>query len=738
MWEVPPSKRRSVGKRVAAVLLALLAAPLVWVVLAPFLYWRAAGEFLDYRPTEPSRLYGRAAGDEPAPLLATYYGPQKRERRTVRLERLPESLVQAVLAAEDDAFFVHRGLSFTSILRAAWVNMAAGEIRQGGSTITQQLARNLYLTRERTWGRKHREALLSLALEMRFSKRRILEAYLNEAYFGQRGAQLVGVGAAAHAYFGKSAEQLTLAESALLAGMIRSPGDYAPTEHPERARARRNLVLERLAKLGWIDRPTAAAAAASPIALAADHEPSPQAFGYFADLAAGEARRRFGIENLADAGYTLHSTLVVADQRHAETAIAAGLAGLARGGRGAAPQAALVSIDPADGSILAYVGGRDYRESPFDRAGNARRQAGSAFKPVVFAAALAAGSGPADLLLDSPIVVKLQGSEWRPRNDDGGFHGPVSLRAALERSLNIPTVRLALGAGLESISTLAARLGCTSPPADGPSLALGAIDVTPLELAGVYATLAAGGMRRAPHALRDVVDGNGVELRELASEAPERALDEDTAFLVTSLLQGVIDHGTGHGVRRRGLKDPLAGKTGTSDGGRDAWFAGYSAQRAAVVWVGHDDNRPSELSGSKAALPIWADFMGAVRPPEGHAAPEPPPGVVREEIDPETGHLATAHCPRRQGEYFYLSRAPLFACPLHSAPFGIDEAVAANYFPPSPPAPAAGESVIFLGDGSAGTLSWMALKAPRGRAPAEPPRRETTPYVLFANSQSPE
>jgi penicillin-binding protein 1B len=377
----------------------------------------------------------------------------------------------------------------------------------------------------------------------------------------------------------------------------------------------------------------------------------------------------------------------------------------------------LVSLDPSDGAILAYVGGRDYLTSSFDRAAQAKRQAGSAFKPVVFAAALAAGANPTDQLMDSPIMVAMGGDSWRPHNDDGAFRGVVSVRESLERSLNIPAVRLALATGTESVAALATRMGFASDIETSPSLALGTVDVSPLELATAYATLAAGGVRHAPHGLTRVVDARGVLLPGTETPAPARALDPDTTFLVTAMLQGVLVRGTGGGVRRAGLTDPLAGKTGTSDEGRDAWFAGYSPERAAVVWVGRDDNSPAKLSGSRHALPIWTHFMRAVRPAGGYPPPLMPEGVVSAEVDPATRYLATPYCPQRSRDFFYASRVPVFQCPLHGGP------MLANALPLGTPqlqpavltaaAPGANRIVILTGGAApADNASWIAMPPP--------------------------
>ena len=605
------------------------------------------------------------------PLLASYYGPDRRERRPVELDELPETLVHALLAAEDASFFHHPGLSLSGMARAAWTNLLGGEVRQGGSTLTQQLAKNLFLSHDRTLGRKLREVVLALLIELRYDKRAILAAYLNEIYWGASGSvNLMGVGAASWVYFGKSAERLTLCESAVLAGMIASPGSYSPVAHPQAARARRDWVLGRMAELGWLAAERAGQEMARPLCVD-PHSLVVRQAAYFADAAALEAERRFGVGPLADAGYVLLSTLRSADQQAAEEALAWGLVSLEKGwenrGSGSGPlQAALVSLDPRSGALLAYVGGRDYGASQFDRASQARRQAGSAFKPVVYAAAFEEGyATPSTLLEDAPLTVALAGSEWSPRNADADYRGWVSARTALEESLNVPTARLALEVGLRRVVETARRMGVSSRLQPVPALALGAFEVTPVELATVYATLAAGGVRRELYGLRGVLDREGRPVTARALRPPQRALSEETAYFLVSMLQGVLERGTGASARLQGVTDPLAGKTGTTNGRRDSWFVGLSPDRTTLVWVGYDDNSRTRLSGARAALPIWGRFTWAVRPAGGYPRFAPPAGIVTAVIDPRTGELATDLCPRVMTEVFRRGEVPAAVCHLH-------------------------------------------------------------------------
>ncbi len=605
------------------------------------------------------------------PLVASYYGPDLRERRPVGLDELPEDLILAVLAAEDAEFLEHTGLSLKSILRAAWVNLSAREVRQGGSTLTQQLVKNLYLTHERRLARKLREAVLAVIIELRFEKREILQAYLNEIYWGRSGSvNLMGVGAAAWAYFGKDPGSLTLAESALLAGMIQSPSYLSPLQHPEAARKRRDAVLGRLVQLLWVTHERADAASKEPIRVTAEPLVARRA-PYFADAVEEEAAQRFGIDSLRDAGYVLHSTLRLEDQRQAEEAVGWGVEALEdgweKGRKTATPlQAALISVDPQSGGILAYVGGRDYGTSQFDRVTQARRQAGSAFKPVVYAAAFERHvAHPASLIEDAPLTVQLAGQRWSPQNSDGKYRGLVSARAALEQSLNVPTARLANRIGLERIVDLAQRLGIRRHLDPFPALALGAMEVTPIEMATVYATFAAAGRRPTLHGLVAAYDREGRPVSGQPIPPGTPALSEDVAYLVTNVLQGVLDRGTGRGARVQGLEDALAGKTGTTNDRRDSWFAGYSPDRATLVWVGYDDNQETRLSGARAALPIWARFSFKARPTGGYPAFARTPGVVAVWIDPTTGGLATTRCPAIHGELFLRDFVPVGVCPNH-------------------------------------------------------------------------
>jgi penicillin-binding protein 1B len=590
--------------------------------------------------------------------------------RPLRLADAPFTLINAVLAAEDHRFFEHRGIDARGLFRAAWANLRAGRVTQGGSTITQQLVKNRLLDARRTLARKLDEAWLAALVEWRYSKPQILEAYLNEIYLGQRGALAVrGVGAAARSYFGKEVHQLTLAESATLAGMLRAPNGYSPAVDPARSRARRNVILGRMHELGVISEAQREAASREPMRV----QPATtggQVAPYFTDHVRLELEQRLGDEIAGSAGARVFTSLDVALQRAAEEAVARGLERLEqrvprlrRAEPGARLQAALVALDPATGRIRALVGGRDYQASQFNRATRARRQPGSAFKPLVYLAALRGLQGdrpaftPASLVDDTPVTLTVDGQPWTPRNYEDRYEGRVTVRRALEQSLNAATVRLAQAVGPAAVVDTARALGVVSPLAPVPALALGAFEVTPLELAAVYVPLAAGGLRPdSPTAVEHAWDGGGDAI-DLERREPAAVISPAEAYLMTSLLEGVLTSGTGAGA---GLpaRGALAGKTGTTNDGRDAWFVGYSTRLVTAVWVGFDDNEPHGLGGAQAALPIWVEFMRHAA--EAYATPAftVPGGITHVNVDPTTGKQANRFCPLVAREVFLAGTEP--------------------------------------------------------------------------------
>ena len=603
------------------------------------------------------------------PLITSYYGDTLHEKRPVQIDHTPEHVLGAILAAEDANFYRHPGVSIRGIVRALIANVRGGEVQQGGSTITQQVVKNLFLTHDRRMGRKIQEAILATFVELRYTKREILEAYLNESYWGRSGkVNLVGLGAASHAFFGKAPQRLTVVEAATLAGVIPSPNKLSPLRHPEAAREVRDHVLNRMVRTGFLDEELLQAALDSPLITAPPASELNRA-RYAADAAAAEVADRFGISDLRQGGFQVLTTLSLEDQIAAEEALEWGLASLEEGfqnDKQEVLQGTIASVDPRDGRILAYVGGRNYRQSQFDRFRLAKRQAGSSFKPLVYAAAFAERTAtPTSELEDTPIEVAYDGQTWQPQNDDGDFRGPVTVREALERSLNVPTVELSLSVGLDRIIEWARALGIESPLKKVPSIALGALEVTPREMLTAYSTLASGGKRPTLHLVEAVLDSEGRALEGRAIRRPEQTIEPGVAYLTTSLMEGVLDRGTARRARRDGLRDPVAGKTGTTNERRDNWFIGYAPDRATLVWVGYDESVPTRLSGSRAALPIWTRFMYRRRPPGGYSMFLPPEGVVSLTVDPMTGGLATSVCPNTVTEVYLEDNAPSDMCELH-------------------------------------------------------------------------
>ncbi len=502
-------------------------------------------------------------------------------------------------------------------------NVRAGGIVQGGSTITQQLAKNLFLSAERSPLRKVREAAIASVLEARYDKAAILDAYLNEIYLGQDGGRAIhGVGAAARFYFGKPVGRLSVAESALLAGMIHAPNRTNPLRHERLARRRRNLVLDLMAEQGRISRKTADGGKKARLATRPHPEPVLDA-RYFRDLALTSVRG-----NLPARGGAVYTTIDPALQGAAVRAVREGLARF----RSPDAQAALVAIDPRTGEVLALVGGRDYGQSQFNRAVEARRQPGSAFKPIVLLTALQrdGGRGPAFTLAsrveDEPFAVGRGATRWEPTNYDGQFRGEVTLREATEQSLNVPFARIGVEVGPERIAAMARRLGIESPIRPVPSIALGSSEVTLLELVRAYGVFATGGRLAATRTVLGRGPVGGAAPARLEVEGVP-VIDPPAAYLVTSALEGVIARGTGRGLSMSDRFGSLAGKTGTSNGWRDAWFVAYSPSIVVGVWVGFDDGRSIGLTGGDAALPIVARFLDRTEPDDRWASFPVPDGI---------------------------------------------------------------------------------------------------------------
>lgn len=615
-------------------------------------------------------------------LIAAYYDQAWEERDLVRLDEVPNHLIDAVLAAEDHRFYRHGGVDPRSLLRAVWVNLRAGAIVQGGSTLTQQLVKNFYLDQSRTLSRKLNEIFMATLLDLRYPKDTILEAYLNEIYFGQSGTMgIYGIGQASRFYFGKQAQELTLGESALLAGIIKSPNIYSPFHDPKRAAARKAHVLDRMLKLDMINPEAYRNALEESIPSSAPVQQERFA-PYFVDYVRQQLVERYAPDVLTSEGLRIFTTMDTQYQRAAETDLSKGLRGLEaayphlrRDDPSAMLQGTLIAVQPQTGQIKAMVGGRNYSVSQFNRAVQARRQPGSLFKPFVYAAALAEavtpeGSPytPATLIEDSPISLPSPDGVWSPQNYDKIFHGPVTVQTALENSMNAATVRLADSIGTERVIAMAESMGIRSPLKNVPSLALGTSEVVPLEIALAYGTIANGGIRVEPIAVKEVVSADGHVLERRTLEMTP-ALTPQQAYLLTTLLEGVVERGTGRGVVNRGFTRPVAGKTGTTSNYKDAWFLGFTPDLLGLVWVGFDAGPAGEsssadlkLTGSQAALPIWTDFMKRATAGRPVSRFPVPPGIVFETIDPASGLISSPDCPNGIREAFIQGTEPQYRC----------------------------------------------------------------------------
>ncbi len=561
------------------------------------------------------------------------------KRSLTALDRVPRYLTLAVLATEDQDFRSHWGVDVKGLARAVVHNLLAMDFVEGASTITQQLAKNLFLSPDKTLTRKLQEALLALQLERRYTKDEILERYLNLIYYGS-GAY--GASMAARTFFGKPLGELSLAQCALIAGMPKSPSRYSPLVNPERAKARRDVVLAQMRDLRWISPEEYAKAVAEPVRTAPALGSGPKA-GYFVEEVRQVLMHELGAQALYQGGLTVRTTLSWDLQQAARKAVDQGLAEVrnrvaARGGNPEEVQAALVCQDPATGEILALVGGTDHSKKPFDRATRARRQPGSAFKPLVYALAIENGMDQDARILDAPVVFPggPGHGDWAPENYSGTWEGDVCLRRALADSLNVPAVRLAQEVTPDAIVRLARDMGIRSPLSPNLSLALGTSEVTLVELTAAYAVFPGQGRWTEPYGVLSVSDRMG---RTLFSPRPKKraVLDEKTAAVLVDMLEAAIREGTGREASRLGV--PVAGKTGTTQDCRDAWFVGFTPKMVAGVWVGRDDGAPlgPRETGARAALPIWLAFMESALGDRSHGDFPEPPGLEHRNMDPVTG-----------------------------------------------------------------------------------------------------
>jgi penicillin-binding protein 1B len=630
----------------------------------------SSGRASDYAEIEPQ-------------LITNLFDSTRQKRRIVAFDELPKNLVNAVLAAEDKRFYQHGALDLVRVFGAAFYDLNQGRKAQGASTIDMQVARTFFFTTRRVWSRKLKEALMAFEIDQRFSKQEIFELYADDVYLGNRGTfSIRGFGEAANAYFGKDARDLNLGECAFLAGIIRAPNRYSAAEHHlDRAIDARNRVLNEMADDGFVSRADANEAKDEELKFV----PAGAASGsapYFVDMVKDHLLSRLSQSDLEDESFRIYTTLDPRLQEAASEAVTLEMKDVdkllarreaiwkKRGETVPQVQCALVAMDPQTGEIRALVGGRNYGESQLNHA-LAHRQPGSVFKPFVYAAAFDnAVQGlqpivtPATTVDDVPTTFDFDGKEYTPNNYQEEFYGTVTVHDALMHSLNVATVKVAEMIGYQRVVDVARQMGLGTNIQATPAMALGAYEMTPINVAAAYTPFATDGTRAEPLFIRSVVTSDG-RVEEQNNPQTRAVLDPRVAFLTTSMMEDVINHGTGYTVRLMGFNAPAAGKTGTS---HDGWFAGYTSNLICVVWVGFDDNRDLGLSGSQSAAPVWADFMKrAVQLPAYHNTQtfEPPPGMIQEVVDPETGQLATPLCPKPVSEYFIAGSQPTEYCQEH-------------------------------------------------------------------------
>ena len=625
-------------------------------------------------------------------LITNLFDSTREKRRPVRYDDLPPLLVHAILSAEDKRFFEHGGFDFVRIAGAAWADLRHSSNHfQGASTITMQVARTFFFTNERTWRRKVAEAMVSLELEQRFTKAQILELYANEVYLGNRGSfGIRGFSQASVAYFGKDLRQLSLSECAYLAGIIRAPNYYSSADrHPERGPQARDRVLAQMLENKYINEEDLQEAKKAPLKIVKASVSGSEA-PYFVDMVKDHLLDKYSENELLSENFRVYTTLDPALQRAAASAIDAGMKNVdtlltkkydrwrkeqaKKGSTEPIPQAqaALVALDPRTGEIKAVIGGRDYGQSQLNHA-LAHRQPGSVFKPFVYAAAFdSAVDGvqpivtPATTIDDEPTTFEYDGVDYTPNNFGERFMGRVTARDALTNSLNVATVKVAELIGYGRVVQIARQMGLGNNIRATPAVALGAYEMTAVEVAAGYTTFANIGTRAEPQFIRDIIGADGSILEKVTPQT-HTVLDPRVAYLVTSVLKDVLNHGTGAGVRARGFTLPAAGKTGTS---RDGWFAGFTSNLVCVIWIGFDDNRDLGLPGGTTAAPIWADFMNhatalsAYRDVKDFEAPE---GIQSVLIDPESLELATSNCPTTRQEVYIAGSAPTQYCEIHGS-----------------------------------------------------------------------
>jgi penicillin-binding protein 1B len=651
-------------------------------------------------------------------LITNLFDRNREKQRVVRYEDIPLVLRNAVLSAEDKRFFSHSGFDPIGVVRSAWVDLRRGKNAQGASTLSMQLARDMFLTPARNWRRKAAEVMITLQLEQKLTKEQIFEMYCNGVDLGYRGSFTIrGFGEGAQAYFGKDLRSLTLPEAATLAAMVRGASFYNPYRHPERVKDRRNIIIGLMRQNGYVSDRDYAIAVEVPLAVVGGQAESSDA-PYFVDLLNDDLEKRFPGYDFQAHSDKIYTTLDLDLQRAANEAVAIGMKevdAIAHRQKRfknvpfVEPQCALIALDPHTGEIKALVGGRNYGASQLNRV-LAERQPGSIFKPFVYAAALntAVAGGtrtltPATIVVDEPTTFYFDNQEYSPDNFEHEFYGPVTLRKALAKSLNVATIKVAEMVGYSAVVNLAHKAGISEEVKATPAMAIGSYDAMPIEMAGAYTVFANNGVHVQPSFVSLVKEANG---RVLLDQKPQTrpVLDPRVNYVLVNMLEEVMRTGTAAGVRGRGFTAPAAGKTGTS---HDGWFAGFTSNLLCIVWVGFDDNRELDIEGAHSALPVWVEFMKraiALRRYSDVKPFEAPDGVVTVTIDPESGMPANSLCPQQTPEVFIAGTEPVGTCPLHG-PKGGDRTTVTGWDlpsgnPPSPDSPSTGATPVRRADSS--------------------------------------
>ncbi len=676
-------------------------------------------------------------------LMSNLFDKNREKRRYVRYEDIPPVLVHAVISAEDKRFFQHSGFDPMRIVKAAWRDVRQRRYAEGASTLTQQVARMFWLDNDKIWSRKLPEMLITMHLEQKLSKEKIFEYYANQVPLGRRGSfGIRGFGEAAQVYFGKNVKTLTVAESATLAGLIQHPSMINPFRWPERAKARRNVVLKMMLENNYITEDEYARATASPLTLAKPESETAEA-PYFVDLVNDALADRFQDYDFQSHAYRIYTTLDPQLQSDAAVAVRVGMEDVdkliakrkKKDPNYPDPQCTLIALDPQTGEIKALVGGRNYGVSQLNHA-LSKRQPGSSFKPFVYAAALNTGLAggetiltPSSLVNDEPTTFWFDQKPYQPSNFKHEFYGLITMREAIAHSANVAAVRFAEETGYGAVVDLARRAGLNMNIRPTPAVALGAYEVTPLEIAGAYTIFSNRGVFTKPSFIASINDQHGTSIFENKPQH-KQVLDPRIAFLMDSLLEEVVRTGTGAGIHARGINFPVAGKTGTS---HDGWFAGFSSKLICIVWVGFDDNRELNLEGAHSALPVWAEFMRRAHERREYRNVSDfvaPAGIVSEQIDAASGQLATAGCPKVRTEYFIDGTQPVEMCALH----GGGGARVASWDPA--PVPAQGAPAL-----PAPVRAAVPEAAPQGSAqnawPAPQPRVAQTAAAPVADPSQP-